>query len=234
MTIITGSGRCGTKTVATLLGCTHEANKSGFLKGWWDAKGVHEPPWDNKITYLVSHFDGMGLGNVSNIHDANNIYVHFLFELHRIFKPQIVFLTRHPLDFVTSALARNCHKGDIFGMHPSEQADPLAWAMWESWTDVERCAWIWLHRNHIAHTTLNTFQIPHWQCQVEQLYDPGVIESLEEWTGRKALRNLVPDGTRFNATKQAKPQLCLSQMMAVKNITQPLAKSLGYDFGEVP
>jgi len=234
MVIFTGSGRCGTKTVADLFGISHEWNKWSFIKGWWDNRGVTEPPWETaseKYDRLFRHLDCWSLCNRLRFHyfaDSSNYYVWFLEELLEMDAgAKVVLLARHPVGFVESSIARNCHLGTVFGLAPNRDADPVAFALWDIWNAVQRCSWIWVKRNTAALSVLE-----HCHCpiiHIEDLYGPGTIRDIEDYTGLKANEALKQQRHHVHKTDpESLAPLTPEELVQVQELCFPTMQRLGY------
>lgn len=230
MIIATGTGRCGTTTIAKLFDMHHQYRIERMIGpkpgGWfWSNKYIRDP-WPDRMATLRYHLDGLAL---DDFRDANNLYIHFIRDLYEIDPSvRIVLLVRDLFDFMRSAASRRCHTRPVFSYRPDVESEE--WQSWSSWSEMKRLAWLWSYRNHLALDALKSIPVENWMLiNTHEIYDcvdcmadfygvppvSAVIEDREYWNPTKTWRFLPPnewnDEDRQEATEFARG--CTDRLM---------------------
>jgi hypothetical protein len=185
MVIITGTGRSGTKTLARLLGGSHEHRAHYILDKYFITADPHSDPFDTLEKRLMAVLDlHQGIDRRSFI-DSSNLYIHFIDALYRL-NPSARFIlsVRNGTDFVRSAFSRGWHNHAHFGSVPPRN-DPY-FEKWGGMTPFERVSWIWTYRNRKAMDGLRV--VPPEQklvLRIEDIGRDGTLDDLEAFSGVK-------------------------------------------------
>lgn len=227
MLIVTGTGRCGTKTVAQLLNIHHEYNCGELISPWFRDAGNTACPWEDKEAVLRHHL--RDAGDLAQFGDASNLYVHFIDEL-RAIDPDVcvIHLVRNPFGFIESAMGRGWHSRNIFGMAPAPDDE---WAdLWQYADEVKRCAWIWQHRVNLAERASMVLKPGHVaRIRIEKLFQPDVLDFLREFTGRVLDEKMIEAKTALNTDQRDPFAWKRSEVEAVWFMASGEMEELGYD-----
>lgn len=239
MLIVTGTGRCGTKTLAKLLGIHHEYNCAELIRGWFRDYGNTACPWEDKEATLRHHL--RNAGDLAHFGDSSNLYVHFLPELLKIDPGvRVIHLVRNPYDFIESALGRGWHGREIFGMAP----EPYTFSanVWHTLNEIQKCAWLWVHRNKLVVHEMSKFQCGQFiRIRIERLYEDGTLDALRRFIGRGAewfalrTREMVSQKAVLNADHRDQVFYWNSTgVRDVLGIASDMMGVLGYDARGLP
>ena len=183
MLIITGTGRCGTATLARMLGGYHEFRVQYLLDKYFLKADPFSDPFRSMGKKIEAMLDlHQGIDRKTFI-DSSNLYIHFIEALH-VLEPDIKFilLVRNGKDFVRSALSRRWHEQNMFGTVPLRD-DPY-YEKWPSMTPFQKNAWIWAFRNTRALEGLKTVQESRRLIvKVEDLRAPETLGRIEAFAG---------------------------------------------------
>jgi len=162
MIIATGTGRCGTKTMAELFDMHHEWKIRDLIHPWYWQPGNQGDPWPDRLATMMQHLSGQDL---KIWRESNNVYIHFIPQLSEMADLsgasfRLVWLIRDPREFCRSAIARKWHTRGIWSMCP-DRGRPSA-AKWEGWSDMQRTAWIWSWRNNLVRKAVRSIPDESW------------------------------------------------------------------------
>ena len=183
MLIITGTGRCGTATLARMLGGHHEFRVQYILDKYFlkadpfsDLFGTIE----KRIEVMLDLHQGI---NRSTFIDSSNLYIYFIDALYALDpSTRVILSVRNGKDFVRSALSRRWHEQNIFGTLPFRN-DPY-YEKWPSMTPLQKNAWIWVFRNNKALEGLK--KAPEGNkmiIRIEDIRKEDTLEKLKVFTG---------------------------------------------------
>lgn len=198
MLIITGTGRSGTKTLASLLGGSHEYRVHYILDKYFLNADPHSDPFDTAEKRLMAALDlhqGIDRGRFI---DSSNLYIHFIDAVYAL-NPRARFIlsVRNGKDFARSAFSRGWHNHAAFGAVP-QRSDPW-FERWPAMTALEKVAWIWAYRNRKALDGLALLpQDQKLVLRIEDIDRKRTLDELESFSGVKiADRSLAVK--KFNA-----------------------------------
>lgn len=183
MLIITGTGRCGTATLARMLGGHHEFRVQYILDKYFlkadpfsDLFGTIE----KRIEVMLDLHQGI---NRSTFIDSSNLYIYFIDALYALDpSTRVILSVRNGKDFVRSALSRRWHEQNIFGTLPFRN-DPY-YEKWPSMTPLQKNAWIWVFRNNKALEGLK--KVPEGNkmiVRIEDIRKEDTLAKLKVFTG---------------------------------------------------
>ncbi len=183
MLIITGTGRCGTVTLARMFGGHHEFRVQYILDKYFlkadpfsDLFGTIE----KRIEVMLDLHQGI---NRSTFIDSSNLYIYFIDALYALDpSTRVILSVRNGKDFVRSALSRRWHEQNIFGTLPFRN-DPY-YEKWPSMTPLQKNAWIWVFRNNKALEGLK--KAPEGNkmiVRIEDIRKEDTLEKLKVFTG---------------------------------------------------
>jgi hypothetical protein len=176
MLIITGTGRCGTATLARIFGGHHEFRVGYILDKYFLGADPALDPFDTIEKRLAVMLDlHQGIDRTTFV-DSSNLYIHFIDAVH-ILNPSAKFIlaVRDGRDFVRSAFSRRWHTQNVFGTLPLRD-DPY-YEKWPSLTPIRKNAWIWVSRNRRALGGLE--KIPPEQKRIVRIEDIRKEETLD-------------------------------------------------------
>jgi hypothetical protein len=183
MLIITGTGRCGTATLAGIFGGHHEFRVRYILEKYFLAADAALDPFDTIEKRLAVMLDlHQGIDRQTFI-DSSNLYIHFIDAIY-LLDPSVRFIlsVRNGKDFVRSALSRRWHEQNTFGMLP--QRGDAFYERWPSLSPLRKNAWIWAWRNRKALEGLRN--IPEGQktiVRIEDIRKAGALDMLASFAG---------------------------------------------------
>src|SRR5262245_6880180 len=119
MFIITGTGRCGTGTLAKIFGGHHEFRADYIVQKYFRDSDPFSDPFselDARLSVVRDLLQGIDAGSFV---DSSNLYIHFIDAVQRI-EPSAKFLllVRDGRDFVRSAYTRGWHSRTVLGEVP--------------------------------------------------------------------------------------------------------------------
>ena len=182
---ITGTGRCGTKSMAIALNGNHEYNVTWFIEEVYK-KVVKEDiyPFEtlgDRIRIAKLMYDNID----ENFIDSSNITAHFIDGISYLYPDaKFILLVRNGIDFTRSAVLRGWHTYDGYDHIP--RPDTFLRKSWDVMSNVERCAWMWVNKNEIILNRAKT--IPQKQFRIVGIEDCGsygYLDNLEAWSGIK-------------------------------------------------
>ena len=183
MLIITGTGRCGTATLARMLKGHHEFRVQYLLDKYF----LNAVPLSDPFGSLRKRIEAMldlhqGIDRRTFI-DSSNLYIYFIDALCALDpSTRVILLVRNGKDFVRSALSRRWHEQNIFGTFPLRD-DPY-YEKWPSMTPLQKNAWIWVFRNTRALEGLKTVkESQKLIVKVEEVKAPGTLSRIEAFAG---------------------------------------------------
>ncbi len=182
MLIITGTGRCGTATLAKMFNGHHEFRVRYILEKYFSSDPFSDPfpSLGKRIEAMLDLHQGI---DRSTFIDSSNLYIHFIDALYALDPSvRIILSVRNGKDFVRSALSRGWHEQDMFGTAPL-RGDPY-YERWPSMTPFHKNSWIWLYRNMKALGGMES--LPKRQSlivKIEDITKPETIDMLEEFAG---------------------------------------------------
>lgn len=185
MLIITGTGRSGTATLATLLGGHHEFRVNYILEKYFLKEDPHADLFgtiEKRISVIMDLHQGV---DEKSFVDSSNLYIYFIDAIH-ILNPSARFIlaVRDGRDFVRSSFSRKWHESKTFGTVPLY--GDAYFEKWNEMTPIQKNAWIWTYRNKQALQGLGP--LPAGQkltIRIEDLANPGKIDLIENFTGLK-------------------------------------------------
>lgn len=184
MVIITGTGRSGTKTLARLLGASHEYRVHYLLDKYF-LGDPHSDTFDTMEKRLMAVLDLHQGVDQARFIDSSNLYIHFIDALYKLYpSARFILSVRNGKDFARSAFSRGWHQHVSFGAVPPRE-DPY-FERWPEMTPLERVAWIWTFRNRKALEGLAA--VPREQKLVVRIEDIGrhrILDNLESFAGVK-------------------------------------------------
>ena len=149
MLIITGTGRCGTGSLARMFGGHHEFRVQYILDKYFLKADPFSEPFDRIEKRLAVMLDlHQGIDRKTFV-DSSNLYIHFIDAVY-LLDPSAKFIlaVRNGKDFVRSALSRRWHEQNLLGTVPP-YGDPC-YPKWRSMSPLQKNAWIWVYRNKKA------------------------------------------------------------------------------------
>lgn len=207
MLIITGTGRCGTATLARILGGHHEFRVGYILDKYFLGADPSSNPFDTIEKRLAVMLDlHQGIDRRTFV-DSSNLYIHFIDAIY-ILDPSVKFVLslRNGRDFVRSALSRGWHEQNIFGTVPLRD-DPY-YEKWPSMTPIQKNAWIWVWRNRKALDGLQ--HIPEGQkliVRIEDIKKEGALDMLATFAGLPVReKELAEKGANANPSFDLPPK----------------------------
>ncbi|WP_164510867.1 sulfotransferase [Nonlabens xiamenensis] len=115
--------------------------------------------------------------------ESNQCLVFYIHQIKSLFpKAKFVHLTRHPGDFIRSAIMKGWHRNDtVWEMGRIKNPDR---SVWESYSQIEKLAWVW----NATHDFIEEFKKDHLPCfltlKLEDLTkDLTVLKSLFQFIG---------------------------------------------------
>ncbi len=149
MLIITGTGRCGTATLARIFGGHHEFRVRYILDKYFLGADPSSDPFDTIEKRLGVMLDlHQGIDRRTFV-DSSNLYIHFIDAIYMLDRSvKFILSVRNGRDFVRSAFSRGWHEQNIFGTVPLR--DDAYYERWPSLTPIQKNAWIWVSRNRKA------------------------------------------------------------------------------------
>ncbi len=207
MLIITGTGRCGTATLARMLKGHHEFRVQYLLDKYFLKASPLSDPFrsiQKRIEAMLDLHQGI---ERSTFIDSSNLYIYFIDALCALDPSAgVIFMVRNGKDFVRSALSRRWHEQNIFGTFPLSD-DPYC-GKWPSMTPLQKNAWIWVYRNARALEGLNTVQENRKLIvKVERMREPETLDRIEAFAGVKITeRNLAEKGINANPSFDLPPK----------------------------
>ncbi len=206
MVIFTGTGRCGTKTVAGVFRTSHE-RKGTLMQRIRQSPAISGNPFSTRLERfdaLLEHFQaaGVSLPDMDGFADSSSAYFGFIDALVDIDPAvRIVYLVRDPYTCIPSTIAREGHLNTCWSAHPTPE-DP-AWEEWADWSPIERAAWIWEFRNVTAWRQLTTIPSKNWwPVKIEDFWNQ--IGTISHFTGLAPDMEVVKSRTVFGATDKSK------------------------------
>jgi hypothetical protein len=198
MLIITGTGRCGTATLAGILGGHHEFRVQYLLDKYFLRADPSSDPFKTIGKRIEAMLDlHQGIDRRTFV-DSSNLYIHFIDAIY-LLDPSVKFIlsVRNGKDFVRSAHSRRWHEHNQFGTVPL-RGDPY-YERWSSLSRVQKNAWIWVYRNQKALDGLKA--VPEDQklvLRIEDIAEPETLERVEAFAGTEIRENTRP-ANRLNA-----------------------------------
>ncbi|MDA8240266.1 MAG: hypothetical protein M0Z67_07835 [Nitrospiraceae bacterium] len=177
MLIITGTGRCGTATLARIFGGHHEFRGGYILDKYFLGADPSSDPFDTIEKRLAVMLDlHQGIDRRTFV-DSSNLYIHFIDALYML-DPSVKFAlsVRNGRDFVRSAFSRRWHEQNIFGTVPLR--DDAYYERWPSLPPIQKNAWIWVSRNSKALDGLKG--VPEGSKIIVKIEDIGKEETLRK------------------------------------------------------
>ncbi len=183
MLIITGTGRCGTATLAKMFHGHHEFRVRFILDKYF----LKSDPFSDPFRSLEKRVEAMldlhqGIEHDTFI-DSSNLYIHFIDALYALDPSvRIILSIRNGKDFVRSALSRKWHEQDMVGTVPPRD-DPY-FSRWDAMSTLQKNAWIWVYRNSKALNGMKT--VPEGQkllLRIEDISKPETLDMLESFAG---------------------------------------------------
>ena len=207
MLIITGTGRCGTATLARMLKGHHEFRVQYLLDKYF----LNASPLSDPFLSIQKRIEAMldlhqGIERRTFI-DSSNLYIYFIDALCALDpSTRVILLVRNGKDFVRSALSRRWHEQNIFGTFPLR--DDLYYEKWPSMTPIQKNAWIWVFRNTRALEGLKTVhESRKLIVKVEDMRDPETLDKIEAFTGIGITeRTLAEKGINANPSFDLPPK----------------------------
>ncbi len=183
MLIITGTGRCGTATLAKMFNGYHEFRVSYILDKYFLNADPFSDPFrslEKRIEVMLDLHQGINYGTFI---DSSNLYIHFIDALYALDPSiRIIFSVRNGKDFVRSALSRKWHEQDMVGTVPPRD-DPY-FSIWNSMSSLQKNAWIWVYRNRKALAGLKTVaEEQKLSLRIEDIAKPETLDMLEAFAG---------------------------------------------------
>lgn len=178
MLIVTGTGRCGTGTLARMFGGHHEFRVHYILDKYFLRTDPVSTPFDTIEKRIAAMLDlHQGIDRRTFI-DSSNLYIHFIDALH-LLEPSAKFIlsVRNGKDFVRSAHSRRWHEQNVFGTVPP-RGDPFH-PKWRSMSPLQKNAWIWVYRNKKALEGLR--KVPEGQKVIVKIEDIRKEETLQKF-----------------------------------------------------
>ncbi len=197
MLIITGTGRCGTATLARILGGHHEFRVQYLLEKYF----LRADPFSDPFRDIQKRIEAMldlhqGIERATFI-DSSNLYIHFIDAIYLLDpSAKFILLVRNGKDFVRSAHSRGWHEHNQCGTVPPHD-DPY-FSRWNSMTPLQKNAWIWVYRNGKALQGLK--KVPEENkmiLKIEDIKKEDTHDRLEVFSGIKL--NEAEPSERINA-----------------------------------
>lgn len=183
MLIITGTGRCGTATLARMLGGHHEFRVQYILEKYFLSGDPFSYPFQSMEKRIGVILDlHQGIDRRAFI-DSSNLYIHFIDAMYAL-DPSMrtILLVRNGKDFVRSALSRRWHEHKQVGAVPPYD-DPY-FPKWNSLTPFEKNAWIWVYRNNKALEGLKSvLEGNKMIIRIEDIGKEDTLNKLEAFSG---------------------------------------------------
>jgi hypothetical protein len=232
MLIITGTGRCGTGTLARIFGGHHEFRVGYILDKYFLGADPTADPFDTIEKRLAVMLDlHQGIDRKTFV-DSSNLYIHFLDAIH-LLDPSVKFVlaVRDGKDFVRSAYSRRWHEQKIFGTVP--QKGDTFYECWPCLTPLQRNAWIWVSRNKKALRGLEN--IPAGQkltVKIEDLRKEEALDGLAAFTGLPLReKELAEKGCNANPSFDLPPKEQWTREMneEFEEIAGELMRFFGYE-----
>ncbi len=191
MIVGVGTGRCGTVTVAEVLGVPHEP-KPRFIR-----EGVEHYYTPGKRAFPIERLK-TALGNAGAVNHRYSLIIPFI---RRHFPDaKFVHIIRSGPATVASFMARKWYdpsasqvgfekwrfRGDLAGMVPAKT--------WESMTPFEKCCWHWSTVNQIIHADL--MAIDHYTLRIENLNSDELLKWAYGHTSHGTPMNIWRNGSR--------------------------------------
>ena len=183
MLIITGTGRCGTATLARMLKGHHEFRVQYLLDKYILNAVLLSDPFRSIRTRIEAMLDlHQGIDRGTFI-DSSNLYIYFIDALYALDpSTKVILLVRNGKDFTRSALSRKWHEQNIFGTLPLRD-DPY-YEKWPSMTPFQKNAWIWVFRNARALEGLKTaHESRKLIVKVEEMRESETLDMIEAFAG---------------------------------------------------
>ena len=207
MLIITGTGRCGTATLARILGGHHEFRVGYILDKYFLGADPSSNPFDTIEKRLAVILDlHQGIDRRTFV-DSSNLSIHFIDALYILdTSVKFVLSVRNGRDFVRSALSRRWHEQNIFGTAPLRD-DPY-YDRWTSLTPIQKNAWIWVSRNRRALEGLrNVPVVQKLTVRIEDIRKEGTLDMLATFAGMPVReRELAEKGCNANPSFDLPPK----------------------------
>lgn len=183
MLIITGTGRCGTATLARIFGGHHEFRARYILDKYFLGADPVIDPFDTvekRLAVMLDLHQGVDRGTFV---DSSNLYIHFIDAIYML-DPSVkfIFSVRDGKDFVRSAFSRRWHEQNIFGAVPLR--DDPSYERWPSLSTLQKNAWIWVSRNRKALKGLEN--VPHKQkliVRIEDIRKEDILYMVQKFAG---------------------------------------------------
>jgi hypothetical protein len=207
MLIITGTGRCGTATLARMLKGHHEFRVQYLLDKYFLKADPLSDPFrsiQRRIEAMLDLHQGIDRGTFI---DSSNLYIYFIDALCALDpSTRVILLVRNGKDFARSALSRRWHEQNIFGTFPLPD-DPYC-EKWPSMTPLQKNAWIWVFRNTRALEGLKTVHEGRKLIvKVEDMREPQILDRIEAFAGVGTMeRTLAEKGLNANPTFALPPK----------------------------
>jgi hypothetical protein len=183
MLIITGTGRCGTATLARMFGGHHEFRVQYILDKYFLKADPFSDPFCNiekRIEVMLDLHQGI---DRRTFIDSSNLYIYFIDALYALDPAtRVILLVRNGKDFVRSALSRRWHEQNIFGTLPLR--NDSYYEKWPSMNPLQKNAWIWVYRNKKALEGLK--KVPEGNkmiVKVEDIRKEDILDTLKVFTG---------------------------------------------------
>jgi hypothetical protein len=221
MLIITGTGRCGTATLAGMFKGHHEFRVQYILDKYFLKANPFSDLFrsiEKRIEVMLDLHQGI---DRSTFIDSSNLYIYFIDALCTLDpSTKVILLVRNGKDFVRSALSRRWHEQNMFGTVPLRD-DPY-FEKWPDMTPLQKNAWIWVFRNTRALEGLKTVdESRKLIVKVEDMREPETLDRIEAFAG-KAIedRTLAEKGLNANPSFDLPPE-------------QEWSASMNRDFDEI-
>jgi hypothetical protein len=207
MLIITGTGRCGTATLARIFGGHHEFRVRYILEKYFLGSDPAVDPFDTiekRLAVMLDLHQGIDRGTFV---DSSNLYIHFIDAIY-LLDPSAKFIlsVRNGKDFVRSAFSRRWHEQNIFGTLP--QRGDTFYERWRSLSLLQKNAWIWVSRNRKALEGLEN--IPDEQkliLRIEDIKKEETLDMLASFAGLEVReRELAEKGCNANPSFELPPK----------------------------
>ncbi len=183
MLIITGTGRCGTATLARMFKGHHEFRVRYILDKYF----LRADPFSDLFSNLEKRIEVMldlhqGIDRSTFI-DSSNLYIHFIDAIwHLDPSAKFILSVRNGKDFVRSALSRGWHEHKQFGAVPAYD-DPY-FSKWPCMSPFKKNTWLWVYRNRKALEGLK--KVPEGNkmiLKIEDITKEDTLHKLEVFSG---------------------------------------------------
>ncbi len=177
MLIITGTGRCGTATLARMLKGHHEFRVQYLLDKYFLKASPLSDPFRSSQERIEAMLDlHQGIDRASFI-DSSNLYIHFI-DVICLLEPSAKFIlaVRNGKDFARSAHSRKWHEHNQVGTCPPR--DDPHFSAWNSMTPLQKNAWIWVYRNSKALEGLK--KVPEENKMILKIEEIGRADTLNK------------------------------------------------------